>query len=260
MSNVCSVVDFYSCPIGKQDFVTSCRETFESEGVLTLGGFLKKQAVKELVLEAEGQKELAYYTSATHSVYLTPHQDHLADDHIHNRQVNSSKGCITTDQIPIKSGLRTIYYSDVFRKFVSGIVGVPELYEYADLLSSINVHYATEGQELNWHFDNSEFAITLLLQSPEGGGSFDYVKDLRSAETGEMNYDIVEAYVDGLLEPNSLAVEPGTLMLFRGRNSMHRVTPTIGNRTRILVVLAYNSEPGISLSKQARMTFYGRLG
>ena len=143
---------------------------------------------------------------------------------------------------------------------MSAIVGVPELYEYADLLSSINVHYATEGQELNWHFDNSEFAITLLLQSPEGGGSFDYVKDLRSAETGEMNYDNVEAYVDGLREPNSLAVKPGTLMLFRGRNSMHRVTPTIGNRTRILVVLAYNSEPGISLSKQARMTFYGRLG
>ena len=52
MSNVCSFVDFDTCPIGKQDFVTSCRETFESEGVLTLGGVLKKQAVKELVLEA----------------------------------------------------------------------------------------------------------------------------------------------------------------------------------------------------------------
>ena len=53
MSNVCSVVDFDSCPIGKQDFVTFCKEAFESEGVLMLGGFLKKQAVKELVLEAE---------------------------------------------------------------------------------------------------------------------------------------------------------------------------------------------------------------
>ena len=75
-----------------------------------------------------------------------------------------------------------------------------------------------------------------------------------------MNYDEVEAYVDGARDPISLSVDPGTLMLFRGRNSMHRVTPTIGDRTRILVVLAYNSEPGISLSEQARMTFYGRLG
>jgi len=48
--------------------------------------------------------------------------------------------------------------------------------------------------------------------------------------------------------------------LFRGRNSMHRVTPVKGCRTRMLAVLAYNIEPGISLSESARLTFYGRLG
>ena len=30
-------------------------------------------------------------------------------------------------------------------------------------------------------------------------------------------------------------------------------------KTRILAVLAYNSEPNISLSETSRMTFYGRL-
>ena len=40
---------------------------------------------------------------------------------------------------------------------------------------------------------------------------------------------------------------------------MHRVTPTEGSQERILVVLAYNSKPGISLSEEARMTFFGRL-
>jgi len=49
------------------------------------------------------------------------------------------------------------------------------------------------------------------------------------------------------------------LILFRGKNSIHRVTPTKGARERILVVLAYNSKPGISLSESARMTFFGRL-
>jgi hypothetical protein len=259
MSDVSNVVNFDSCPIETKDFVTSCKDEFESEGVLMLEGFLTEEAVRDLVVEAESCKNLAHYTSATHSVYLTPYQHHLAEDHIHNRQVSSSKGCITTDQIPDTSGLRTVYDSDVFRNFVCNVVGASELFEYADPLSSINVHYANEGQELNWHFDNSEFAITLLLQSPEDGGSFDYVKDLRSAETGNMNYDEVEAFVDDVREPISLSVDPGTLMLFRGRNSMHRVTPTVGNRTRILVVLAYNSEPGISLSENARMTFYGRL-
>jgi len=57
-----------------------------------------------------------------------------------------------------------------------------ELHEYADALSSINLHYASEGQELGWHFDNSSFAITLMIQSPESGGTFEYVKDVRNAE------------------------------------------------------------------------------
>ena len=140
------------------------------------------------------------------------------------------------------------------------IVGEDGLFPYADSLSSINVHYAPEGKELNWHFDNSEFAITLLLQSPQGGGAFEYVKDLRDADAGEMNFEGVADLLDGRTSPDVLDIAPGTLVLFRGRNSIHRVTPTVGDTKRILVVLAYNSEPGIALSESARQTFYGRLG
>jgi len=57
----------------------------------------------------------------------------------------------------------------------------------------------------------------------------------------------------------TLHMEEGTLVLFRGLNSLHRVTPTIGNRTRILVVVAYNNKAGVSLSETAWMTFFGRL-
>ena len=122
------------------------------------------------------------------------------------------------------------------------------------------MHYADEGQELGWHFDNSEFAITLLLQAPQSGGQFEYVRDLRDAEAGEMNFASVAAVLDGEAVIERPTVKQGTLMLFRGRNAMHRVTPTIGRTTRILVVLAYNAEPGIALSEAARMTFFGRLG
>ena len=74
-----------------------------------------------------------------------------------------------------------------------------------------------------------------------------------------MNFDGVQQLLDGDLNYDSLAMEAGTLVLFRGRNSIHRVTPVEGDLTRILAVLAYNSEPNISLSETSRMTFYGRL-
>jgi len=162
--------------------------------------------------------------------------------------------------VPAGSGLHVIYESPMFRDFLARVVDEKELHEYADPLSSINVHYAGDGQELGWHFDNSSFAVTLLLQAPEGGGEFQFVRDLRDADEGELNFDGVEAVLDGRTAPAPLEVPPGTLVLFRGRNSMHRVTPTIGGRTRILVVLAYNAKPDVALSEAARMTFYGRLG
>ena len=75
-----------------------------------------------------------------------------------------------------------------------------------------------------------------------------------------MNYELSEKILDGAIPTKTLTMDAGTLVLFRGRNSMHRVTPVKGDRTRMLVVLAYNAEPGIALSEAARMTFYGRLG
>ena len=66
------------------------------------------------------------------------------------------------------------------KNFISKIVCEKKLYEYADPLSSINIHYANKGQELGWHFDNSNFAVTLLLQKPNNGGIFKYAKDVRN--------------------------------------------------------------------------------
>mgnify|MGYP001825383856 CR=1 FL=1 len=62
-----------------------------------------------------------------------------------------------------------------------------------------------------------------------------------------------------MADPQVLEMEPGTLVFFRGRNSIHRVTPNESDTTRMLAVLAYNTEPGVELSESARMTFYGRL-
>jgi len=245
--------------INDADVRRSCREQLSENGVVVLPDFLTQLAVDSIKEEGVTHQADAFYTSSSHNVYLSPADPEHDESHPRNRQITSSKGCITTDQIPSTSALHTLYNADAFKAFLCDVLSEDALFEYADNLSSINLHYAGAGQELGWHFDNSSFAITLLIQQPEAGGIFEYVKNLRDSANQDMNFDGVGAVLSGETPVSTLTMDPGCLVLFRGRDSMHRVTPTIGDTTRMLVVLAYNSEPNIALSESARMTFYGRL-
>lgn len=254
-----TIVDLKTHPLANPGFQAQARRALDKTGVLTLSGFLPPDVLAQLNEEAARHEHKAYFAQSTHNVYLTPPDPDLGPKHVFNRQVVSTKGCICDDQVEAGSPLRTLYHAASFQAFLCAVLGETALHPYADPLSSINIHYAPEGKELGWHFDNSEFAITLLLQKPSGGGGYEYIQDLRDAKRDEMNFDGVEAALDGRLEPTRLDIQPGTLVLFRGRNALHRVTPTQGDITRYLVVLAYNGEPGVALSENARKTFYGRV-
>jgi protocatechuate 3,4-dioxygenase beta subunit len=110
---------------------------------------------------------------------------------------------------------------------------------------------------LNWHFDRSEFTTTLLLQAPEAGGAFEYRTDLRSAE--DPNYDGVARLLTGQ-DPDlqSITLEPGTLNVFRGKNTAHRVTPVQGETTRIIAVFSFYEKPGVRFTEEEQRGFYGR--
>lgn len=259
MKTINNIVNLSANPLEDVSFKGRCKSQLDAHGVLVLNDFLTPEVIAAIKEEGRLNQHLAYYTQTSHNIYLSPANSKFAAEHPRNREVNSSKGCITTDQIPKQSALHSLYDSDSFKAFLSAVLDEPQLYEYADPLSGINLHYASAGQELGWHFDNSSFAITLLIQRPDAGGVFEYVRDVRDADAGDMNYQACSDILDGKTATQQLAMEPGALVLFRGRNSMHRVTPTIGDTTRMLVVLAYNTKPSVSLSDSARMTFFGRL-
>ena len=246
-------------PLEDSSFILQCKETINREGCLVLPNFLAEAAIKIIAQESNSNKNKVYYCEQEHSVYIAPSDENYPSDHPRNRLVISTKGCITDDQISENSHLKVLYKSELFREFLCQTLDEKILYEYADNLSSINIHYAAESQELGWHFDNSSFAVTLLIQQSHKGGEFQYIRNFRDADNNEMNFDGVQQLLEGNLNYESLMMNPGTLVLFRGRNSIHRVTPVEGDLTRILAVLAYNSEPNVALSETSRMTFYGRL-
>lgn len=57
----------------------------------------------------------------------------------------------------------------------------------------------------------------------------------------------------------SLDPAAGTLTLFRGHRSLHRVSPVEGERTRVNAVLAYGDRPGMRLNELTQRLFYGRV-
>ena len=169
------------------------------------------------------------------------------------------QGCICDDQIEAGSVLKQIYHHPIFKAGLCDILGRSALYPYADTLSSVNIHYARKGEELNWHYDNSSFAVTLMISPATKGGHFEYVQNVRQADKGEMGFDVTRQIVDGERLVKRLSLGAGDLCLFRGRNALHRVSPVEDDSTRQLAVLAYNSQPGISLSDTAQTTFMGGL-
>ncbi len=252
------LVDLDAHPLADPHHADDVAERLDRDGAVVLGGLLRPEIVAELVRAHEGDEHRAFFAASTHNVYLTEGDPEYPADHPANRQVVSSKGLIADDEIPSDSPLRTLAADPVFVGFLARVLGVEQLHPYADPLSSINVHFAPTGRELGWHFDNSSFAVTLLLRAPEGGGTFEYVPSVRTDT--DPGHAVVDAVLDARIEPSVLAFDPGDLVLFRGRHALHRVTPTEGRVTRLLVVLAYNDAPGVRLSDSALRTFYGRAG
>ncbi|MBT5186905.1 MAG: 2OG-Fe(II) oxygenase [Kordiimonadaceae bacterium] len=254
------VINLSLFPLSDIVFQKECKRNVDENGALVLKGFILPSALEKVRQEGLDNQDKAYYCAQDHNVYLTDPDLDYPMNHPRNRLIKSTKGCITDDQIPLNSPLHVIYDSEIFHDFLCNVLGEEKLYDYADSLSSINLHYASEGKELGWHFDNSSFATTLLIQKPDGGGVFEYVENMRDADKGEMNFDGVKKVLDGKVQVKTMSMPEGTLVLFRGRNALHRVTPTQGDTTRMLVVLAYNSEPNVAISDSASMTFYGRIG
>ena len=143
--------------------------------------------------------------------------------------------------------------------FLAATMNKPRLFPMADPLARINVMAYYDGEMLNWHFDRSEFTTTLLLQAPHSGGAFQYRSGLRSEV--DPNYEGVGRLLAGD-DPDivSLPLVPGTLNIFRGRNTAHRVSAVEGALPRIVAVFSYYETPGVSFSEAERLGFYGRTG
>ena len=219
--------------------------------------FLYPKAIEQAVNEVKPVLDSdSFLHERQHNIYFKKSIPELDDDHPALKLQLTSSRTICADQFE-HSVLIKLYEYPAFAEFLAQVMDKEILFTMSDPLARVNVMAYRDGQELNWHFDRSEFTTTLLLQSPNQGGEFEYRTDLRSDDVP--NYDGVARLLNNQ-DPDKklLKLKAGTLNVFKGKNTAHRVTPVVGDKERIIAVFSYYQQPGVMFSEQERIGFYGR--
>lgn len=257
------ILDLERYPLDRLDttagriLIEQCIADLEANGMFNLEGLVRREALEQAVKEVRPVIDNASFThKRLHNIYFKKEVEGLTPDHPALRQVETVNHTICGDQIS-GSIVKRVYDWPALPDFLAQTMGKAALYPMADELAGTNVMEYRDGEALNWHFDRSEFTTTLLLQSPELGGDFEYRNELRS--DSDPNYNGVAALLEGR-DPQTrvLKLSAGTLNVFRGKNTAHRVTTVKGGRPRIIAVFSYYEQPGRMFSAEERIGFYGR--
>ena len=240
-----------------QALVEQCKADLAKDGMFNLEGFLRAVAVQKAIANAKPQLDNnAFEHKRSHNIYFERSIPGLDDDHPVLQPFETINHTVSADQIP-DNVLIDVYEWEPFRAFLATVMDKAALYTMPDQLACMNVMAYQDGEALNWHFDRSEFTTTLLLQAAHGGGHFEYRSDLRTAD--DPNYDgIVRLFEGHDDQVRHIKLAAGTLNVFRGKNTLHRVTPVEGNHERIITVFSFYETPDVNFSEEERIGFYGR--
>jgi hypothetical protein len=243
---------------GRQ-LVAATRAALERDGSCSLAGFVHQSVIAEMATEARTLKHLAYPGPVEVSPYFFNYDlgndADIANDHPLKRKGKRNLSQVAADLIPRHHILSHLYYSGVLTDFLAKVLNQP-VYRNQDKYQSLNISMMNPGGCQQWHFDSGPMVTTLLLQAPEAGGIFEYVPDLRSDENE--NFDQVKQVLDGDIERvKRIELKAGSLSLFRGHYSMHRVTEVTGSRMRIQAILGFSTRPDLQGKLESSILHYG---
>jgi hypothetical protein len=238
--------------------VAHCREQLERDGACELPGFLGPGATDAMAREAAGLAGEAHRSGGKATPYLELPAPEWPAEHPRRSFNPFSLGAVPYDRIPPEAALRRLYEWEPLVAFVAACLGKERLVRYADPLGALNVAVMEDGDELEWHFDQTDFVVSLALQNPEAGGDFLYAPRIRSADD-ERYGDVARVLAGDGSAVRRLPMRPGTLLLFEGRYSIHCVSPVRGATPRLVALLAYDTKPGTCASPLLQQARYGRV-
>jgi hypothetical protein len=237
--------------------VAAARQQLRSTGAAEIPGFVGPSGVASLVRDADELVPRAHASGGQGTAYLEYPDFTLPEDHPRLHFADYRVRAVAYDLMPLSSPLRQLYEWDPLKDFVEAILDRGAIHRYADPFGALNLAVMGEGDQLQWHFDQTDFVVSLAIQSAESGGDFEVAPRIRSAT--DEHYDEVGAVLAGdRSRVETLPMRPGTLLVFEGRHSLHRVSPAAGERWRHVGLLAYDTKAGTMGSDLLRADRYGR--
>ena len=105
MNTIIDIVNQSKHPIDSDEYIQYCNDEIKKNSILILNDFLTNDCLSELITEAHGLQDQAFYCSQNHTILLNK-QDKLSDlnDPL-NREVVSDKGCVPHDLLNQQSKL-----------------------------------------------------------------------------------------------------------------------------------------------------------
>jgi hypothetical protein len=234
------------------------RKQMRESGACELPDFVKPHALDAFVRDAQHLAPRAYLSGGPGTVYLGLPDPAFPAGHPRQWLGNYGVGAVAYDLFPDDSPIRRLYEWDELTRFVAAVMDLDVAYPYADPLGALNLAVMRDGDELQWHFDQTDFVVSLALQDAEIGGDFEVAPFIRSVD--DEHYDAVQRVLDGdRADVVTLPMTPGTLLIFAGRHSLHRVSPIGGSTPRLVALLGYDTQPGTMSSELLKQVRYGRV-
>jgi hypothetical protein len=262
VSELAALVDVARYPIDAPDaaecvaLAQRCRAELDDNGVSILPGFLRADALARAVVESEALAPLGHPSDVEGTPYLELPADGWEPGQPRVTWEHTRLTAVAYDQFPPGSVLRALYESDELLAFLSRSLGFT-VYRYDDRLGGLNLAAMYDGDRLAWHYDQTDFVVSLAVQESSTGGDFECVPRTRTPD--DERYDDVAAILAGdASRVATVPMTPGTLMLFEGRHTMHRVSPIGGARPRYVGLFGYDRKPGTCSSELLRLIRYGR--
>ena len=262
--------------------IAEARSRYQKNGAVVFPHFLTDEALQQCVMDAKAKEDDAFTTDDMHTAYLKPLDiERFGRDSVYNHEMRTLVASTAYDELPKDSALRALYHDPLLLTLVAAIVGKEELFLSEDPLGCCSINVFRPGYYHSFHFDESEFSTTIMLQEAENTdtGLFQYTDPLRGTredlalpEVAEVlrQYDPdtlslphgAKVLSDGIptaIPPlHTLDFRPGTLSIFRGSSSLHRVTEVKGKCSRLVAVLTFATRPGFRNSEKVQRLFWGR--